>query len=305
MRERQPAICLGVTDYSETSQVVHFLTRGAGVARVLGKGTKRAKSKSGGAVDLFSEGELVFIPGRGESLGTLVEFSETVAHNALRKEASALLAALFMIEAAGRLLGAGDPHPEVFDLLHNSLARLGQADAPRPAVLAYFLWRLLRLVGLLGELRACVSCGQEFSVGRAMTVGTEGADGACAKTAYSAEAASAAKAGQANGKANGRAISAGVERRTSGEEATGVRPTHFSSSLGGLLCETCEGSAVEKYRLDGLALAALAALAAAEAGRRTALPANQAQSVIRLLAYHIGQQTGKPLRMARRYKAGS
>jgi DNA repair protein RecO len=274
MRQREPAICLGVTDYSETSQVVHFLTRGAGPVRLMAKGSKRPKSKSGGAIDLFNEGDLLFISARGEGLGTLVEFAETVAHNDLRKEASALDAGLFMIEAVGRLLGAGDPHPEVFDLLHNSLIRLAQPDAPRPAVLAYFLWRLLRHAGLLGELRVCVSCGRSVGIG--------------------AEAP-ASGAGPTGGKARGE--------------------LHFSSALGGLLCPECEGQAIEKYRLDGLALAALFALLAAERApraapaqgsplaKRVALPPPQAQAVIRLLAYHIGQQTGKPLRMARHYRA--
>jgi DNA repair protein RecO (recombination protein O) len=251
MRQREPAICLGVTDYSETSQVAHFLTRGAGVVRLLAKGTKRPKSKSGGALDLFSEGELLFLSGRGESLGTLLEFTEGVAHNDLRKESAALDAALYMVEAAGRLLASGDPHPEVFDLLHNSLRRLGQSGAPRPAVLAYFLWRLLRHAGLLGELRACVSCG----------------------------------------------------RRLEGEDLGAKAGLYFSSSMGGLLCGECEGPAVEKYRLGGLEVAAIAALSAAEAGQRTALPAPPAEAAIRLLAYHIAHQTGKPLRMARHYKA--
>ena len=59
MRHREPAICLRTTDFSETSQVLHFLTRGQGVVHVLGKGTKRPKSKSGGAIDLMCEGEVV------------------------------------------------------------------------------------------------------------------------------------------------------------------------------------------------------------------------------------------------------
>ena len=54
MRHRQPAIALRTTDYSETSQVVHFLTREMGGVRLLAKGTKRPKSKSGGAIDLMS-----------------------------------------------------------------------------------------------------------------------------------------------------------------------------------------------------------------------------------------------------------
>jgi DNA repair protein RecO len=252
MRQREEAICLGVADYSETSQVVHFLTRGAGVARLIAKGSKRPKSHSGGAIDLLSEGQIVYIPGRGESLGTLVEFSESVARGDLRKDAGGLEAALFMIEAAGRLLAPGDPYPEAFDLLHNSLQRLAQREAPKGAVLAYFLWRLLRHAGLLGELRACVSCGAAL------------------------------------------------------REAGGPLPAgelHFSSAMGGLLCASCEGAAAEKYRLDGPTKAALAALPAAEAGKRVSLPSPQARGVVRLLAYHIAHQTGRPLRMARHYKA--
>ena len=159
MRFRQPAICLRTTDYSETSQVVHFLTREEGVVHLLAKGTKRPKSKSGGAIDLLVEGDLVYISSGGESLGTLVEFSESVSHAPLRRAAGRLNAGLYMIELTGELLAPADPHPEVFDLLHNGLARLAAVDAPVPAVLAYFQWRLLHRVGLMGEMNRCVSCG--------------------------------------------------------------------------------------------------------------------------------------------------
>jgi len=247
MPQRESAICLRALDYSETSQVVHFLTRGGGVVRLLAKGTKRPKSKSGGAIDLLAEGDLVFIASSRDALGTLTEFTETASHTTLHKETKLLNAALYMIEIVGETLAEADPHPEVFDLLHNVLARLEQPDAPAPAVLAYFQWRLLRHVGLLGELKSCVSCGR--------------------------------KVGGAAGKAG--------------------RDVYFSSSLGGLLCGGCEGSVAEKYRLDGTALAGLAALEAAEAGKKVALPDKQALAVNRLLAYHLAQQLGKPLKMAR------
>lgn len=247
MRQRDKAICLTVTDYSETSQVARFLTRAGGVVRLLAKGAKRPRSKSGGAIDLFCEGELVFIASASESLGTLVEFTETASRGQLRKSEAALNTGLYMVELVGRLLADADPHPEVFDLLHNSLARLSQRGAPLAAVLAYFQWRLLRHVGLLGELRRCVSCKGEL-------VGASGSAG---------------------------------------------RDVYFSSRLGGLVCGGCEGAAAEKYLVDGQSLAGLAALAAAEAGKRVNLPDRQTDRVNRLLAYHITEQTGKPLRMAR------
>jgi recombinational DNA repair protein (RecF pathway) len=72
MRRREPAICLWVGDYSETSQVAHFLMRGGGKVHLLAKGSKRAKSRTGGPIDLLAEGELVYIPASREGLGTLV-----------------------------------------------------------------------------------------------------------------------------------------------------------------------------------------------------------------------------------------
>ncbi len=244
MRASDRAICLRTIDYSETSQVVFFLTRCHGAVRLLAKGTKRPKSKSGGAIDLLSEGELVFSTGKeaGDALGTLMEFCETVVHSPLRREACRLHAALYALELAGEMLPLGDPHPEVFDLLHNALARLGQSDAPVAAVLAYFQWRFLRRVGLLGEMRSCASCGRP------------------------------------------------IDR---------ADELHFSSRQGGLLCGDCEGAQVEKYRVDADTLASLRTIQAAEAGTKVSLTAPQALALNRLLAYHVAEQLGKVLKMAR------
>ena len=159
MSTTDSAICIRATDYSETSQVLTLLTRDGGVVRLLAKGSRRPKSKSGGAIDLLAEGKCVFAVGKGESLGVLIEFSETVSRSALRDKLDRLNIALYMLEVCGALLAEGDPHPEVFDLLHNALGRLGQADSSPPQVLAYFQWRLIRHVGLLGELGLCASCG--------------------------------------------------------------------------------------------------------------------------------------------------
>jgi len=135
----------------------------------------------------------------------------------------------------------------VFDLIHNALARLDEPDAPAPAVLAWFQWRLLRHVGLLGQLRDCVSCGKPVA----------------------------------------------------GEAGKAARDVHFSSIQGGLLCGACEPAAAEKCRLDRDALAGLAALTAAEAGKKVLLPDRQARGINRLLNYHVTQQLGRQLKSAR------
>jgi DNA repair protein RecO (recombination protein O) len=245
MRHRESAICLRTTDYSETSQVVAFLTRGEGVVHLIAKGSKRPKSKSGGAIDLLAEGDLVYTTSRSGGLGTLVEFSETVTRRELRGDIGRLNAGVYLIELVGDMLAIDDPHVEVFDLLHNALERLGQTDAPVSAVIAYFQWRLLRHVGLLGDMSGCVACGK----------------------------AAAGSGGKGGG-------------------------MWFSSIQGGLVCEGCADGPGERIRLDGQTLAGLAALLAAEGGRRVALPDAQAQAAGRMLNYHITHQLGKPLKMA-------
>ena len=74
---------------------------------------------------------------------------------------------------------------------------------------------------------------------------------------------------------------------------------YFSADAGGLLCGACEAAAAAKFRVDGAALAALAALSAAQAGRKVALPEKQARAVNRLLAYYITHQLGRPPKMLR------
>ncbi len=165
MKHRTQAICLRTTDYSETSQVLAFLTRDCGVVRVIAKGTKRPKSKTGGAVDLFSEGDLVYTDSRSGGLGTLAEFAETVPRTALRRRTARINAGLYLLEITGQMLPVDDPHPEVFDLLHNALARLAEDDAPIQAVVAYFQWRFVRHLGLLGAMDGCVLCGQAIPDG--------------------------------------------------------------------------------------------------------------------------------------------
>jgi DNA repair protein RecO (recombination protein O) len=172
MARSDTAICLRVSDFSETSQVAAFLTRAEGLVRVLAKGSKRKASKTGGRLDLFSEGRLVWIPPRGEGLGTLTEFAETVVHTPLRRSRQTLYAGMYLLEVVGSMLGEHDPHPEVFDLLHNALGRLGREDALQrvQAVVAFFQWRLLHHAGLLGQMHLCCNCGADLPGERAEDV---------------------------------------------------------------------------------------------------------------------------------------
>ncbi|MBT3278795.1 MAG: DNA repair protein RecO [Phycisphaerales bacterium] len=163
MRHVAKAICLRAWDYSETSQILALLTRESGVVRVIAKGIKRPKSKSGGMVDLLAEGNMVYSQKNVSSLGTLVEFRESISRAALRRQGKSLAAGIYAVELAGEMLAEHDPHPDVYDLLSGTLRRLEGEACPVQAVLAWYQWRLLRFVGLLGGLTHCCACEEDVS----------------------------------------------------------------------------------------------------------------------------------------------
>lgn len=159
MKISDNAICLKIIDYSETSQVAHLFTREHGILGAIAKGSKRSKSKTQGALDLFSQGNVVISQRNPLGLGTVTEFRETHIHTGLRKDSRRLYTGLYMLELVSAMLGEADPHRALFDLLQNSLIRLSQDDAPIGSVLAYFQWRLLRHTGLLTGVEYCAGCG--------------------------------------------------------------------------------------------------------------------------------------------------
>src|SRR4029079_6690100 len=89
------AICLRVTDFSETSQIVGMFTREHGLVPLIAKGSKRTSKKStmSGPLDLLTSGEVVFVPakeqrgapanGYGAQLGTLAAWELADHQNAL------------------------------------------------------------------------------------------------------------------------------------------------------------------------------------------------------------------------------
>ena len=91
------AVCLRVTDFSETSQIVTLLTRAHGLVPLIAKGVKRESKKGvvSGPLDLLTSGEVVFVPAKGMAeLGTLAGWELADHRNGLRADLAGLNAAM-------------------------------------------------------------------------------------------------------------------------------------------------------------------------------------------------------------------
>lgn len=178
---KDQAIVLRRLDYSETSQVLVFLTRLHGQRRLIAKGIKRSsKKKFAVAIDLLERGEVMFVA-RSESdrtLGTLTEWRQADLYLGLRGNLQRWYEAQYAAEITAGLTGDSDPHPEVFDALVQLIALLAEpgigpesdalesCDDTLPLLVGYQKG-LLSAVGLWPDLTRCVLCDRPAPPGRA------------------------------------------------------------------------------------------------------------------------------------------
>src|SRR4029079_17702603 len=162
------AICLRVTDFSETSQIVGMFTRDHGLVPLIAKGAKRQSKKNtmSGPLDLLTSGEVVFIPAKepagygqsspqgGAGLGTLAAWELADHRNALRQNLAGLNAGMLCAEVTAHLLQPMDPHEELFAALESTLPLLPVPSQRARAAVAYVKAALVA-AGYWPQLAAC------------------------------------------------------------------------------------------------------------------------------------------------------
>jgi DNA repair protein RecO (recombination protein O) len=164
--EKTTAIVIRLIDFSESSAVVTLFTRDFGKITGLAKGARRPKSAFESALDLLAVVRIVFLHKSSDALDLLTEAKLERRFRAATRDLSRLYAGYYIAELLNDLTDAGDPHPELFDTADAALLALDGAGEVA-AILVRFELSLLRLVGHLPELDACIECGTPIaSTGR-------------------------------------------------------------------------------------------------------------------------------------------
>ncbi len=162
-------ICLRVTDFSETSQIVGMFTRAHGLVPLIAKGAKRPSKNNvmSGPLDLLTSGQVVFVPakeapgGGNVQLGTLAAWELADHRRELRTNLPALNAAMICAEITTHLVHPLDPHAELFTELDAALDLLGKTRAPNLArVLVAYVKAALLAAGYWPQLHHCQACGK-------------------------------------------------------------------------------------------------------------------------------------------------
>jgi DNA repair protein RecO (recombination protein O) len=152
------AIVLRTMDLGEADRVLTVLTPRLGKLRVIAKGVRRQRSRIGGALQPFSDVQLVLAVGRTFDVVTSSSLEDP--HLGLRNDLHSTAAAWYVVELADRFCeGAADSH-QAFRLLAQALSALDAGpDVAREVVGRWFELALLDAMGFRPELAQCLECG--------------------------------------------------------------------------------------------------------------------------------------------------
>ena len=151
------AIVIGGHDLAEADRIVVFYTKTAGKVRAVAEGARRIRTRFGGNLQLLTEGRLVYFERPNKTLHKVNEFAVIRSHHVLREDLDRLVLGSTTVEAVAAGVEEEEVSPEIYRLLAEGLELL--EESARPAVLMQgFLLHLLRLLGYLPELSACVGC---------------------------------------------------------------------------------------------------------------------------------------------------
>lgn len=156
--EKTEGLVIRQTDFSETSRVVTLFTRDFGKISALAKGARRLKGAFESALDLLTQCRLVFIRKSSGGLDLLTEAQLIARFRPAEKSLTALYGGYYVAELLSSLTEEYDPHPVLYEEAVVALARLQHANLAGAAVLRFELV-LLREIGQLPALDACVACG--------------------------------------------------------------------------------------------------------------------------------------------------
>ena len=139
------AIILKRINYGEADRILTLLTHKHGKVSAIAKGIRRQKSKLAGGLELFSVSDVSFIEGRSE-LKTIVSAQLERHYGSIVKDVERTMTAYEFL----RLMDTQTEHEcdeAYFELLNTGLEALNEHHIGLSIVQAWFLARLLKMIG--------------------------------------------------------------------------------------------------------------------------------------------------------------
>lgn len=134
------------SNIGEANKLITFFSRHHGKITAIAKGLRRPTSKRAGLLELFNLVKFHAVQGRGE-LDTLTEVQLIESFSSWRQHLGRVTLAYQLAEVIDKITPDRDPHPEIFDILNNSLLKIGSLGLDWKLEIGHWLIEVTRELG--------------------------------------------------------------------------------------------------------------------------------------------------------------
>jgi DNA repair protein RecO (recombination protein O) len=165
MPKQSEALVLRTYPFHEADLLVTLFTRAEGKVRGVAKAARRSKRRFGGALEPLTHVVAHWEEKERQELARLDSFDIIASPLAVQVSYVRVLALEYVAEVLDQLLPDREPSDSIFRLALSVVGQL-RSDAIWMPLTYFDLW-IIRLIGLLPDLSACVVCGDTLNGSRA------------------------------------------------------------------------------------------------------------------------------------------
>ncbi len=149
---------LSAHPYAEADKIAQVYTVQLGRVRAIVKGVRKPKSKLASILELFTESSFSLHKRLSGELYVLGQAKLLNGYAELKKDLPGITALQLLADILIQAIHDTEPHPEIYSLLKETLAALGEKSASPELYLTAFGIKFLKLSGYPMELSCCAEC---------------------------------------------------------------------------------------------------------------------------------------------------
>ena len=161
MEKKINGIVVKSVSYLESDKILTVFSLEEGLTTVYVKGVKKAGAKLKACAEPFCFAE--FILASKNNRNTVIGASVYDGFYSLREDIISFYAGAVVLDFVKSFCPEGEPLPEYFDLVINTLKNVCYGDGVKESLLIAFLLKALKLSGYGLKLDACATCGEDIS----------------------------------------------------------------------------------------------------------------------------------------------
>jgi DNA repair protein RecO (recombination protein O) len=165
MIQKAEAIVLKTLNHGDTSKIITLYSREVGRLKLIGKGVRSPKSKAAGLFQPTRHLQVVYYT-KAHSELQLFKSGELVnGFFGLENDFDRLTLAQVVVELVERSVEDEESHPQLFQLLADTLTRLSDMQTSSAEAYWYFHLHLLRELGFRPHVGECAICQDDLDQG--------------------------------------------------------------------------------------------------------------------------------------------